>query len=152
MVDGDACGTRRTGPNACNSQAIVVEWQVIADDAPPDQDPSPTKGTYAAGTPLWLAADITIDGQAFPALSVPTRNRIQTVEIWNDLNASGITDRILIGLTGNDGPSGSSISTDLLLPQTFSGDGLDAFGSLVDGPPVSCLDWAPSSSRTRPAP
>jgi len=136
VIGGDACGTGMTGPNACNSQTIVVEWQIFADDAPADQDPSPSKGTYASGSPFWLAADVTINGQAFPVLSVPTLNRNQTVEIWDDLNVSGITDRILIGLTGNDEPGESFISANLLLPETFSGDGLDALGSPFDGAPV----------------
>lgn len=136
VIGGDACGTGSTGTGACDGQTIVVVWQVLADDAPPDQSAEPGRGTYVADAPLFLSAGVTIHAQAFPLLSGPTLNRNQSIDLWDDLNASGITDRILFSLTGSDDGSESFVSSNVLLPQTFSGVGLDVLGTPFDGAPV----------------
>jgi hypothetical protein len=137
VLTGDACGTGQSGPNACNDETIEVAWTIWEDAAPADSDPSPTHGVYAAGSAsLFLVAAVTINGQAFPLLAGATTNRNQTVELWDELNMSGTTDRILLALSGDEGPPESFVSSNLLLGQAIDGDGLDALAGPFAGPPV----------------
>lgn len=137
VIEGDPCGTGMSGPNACNNQEIVVEWRVDDGVAPADAEPSPTYGRYQAGTaPLFLTADVTINGVAFPVFTMATLHRFQSAEILDEINSLGITDGIRLELSGGNQPAQSSITSNVLLGQTFSGDALAVLGGSFAGPPV----------------
>lgn len=137
VIEGDACGTGASGAGACDGETIVVEWQVFAEAAPADQDALADEGHYVAGEELFfLAADVTVAGQSFSMLSTPTQSRSQSVEVWDDLNTAGITDRILLALTVSGDSGESFVSSNLLLGPVFDGDELDAVAGPYAGPPV----------------
>lgn len=137
VTGGDACGTGLTGPNACNGQVIEIVWSIFETLAPADGDPSATThGIYSAGGDLFLAATATINGRTFDSLSGTSPPANQLVQIWDEINTTGVTDRVLIGLDGTIAANSDYLASNLLLGQALAGDDLGQLAGPFTGAPI----------------
>jgi len=138
VQSGDPCLTGTTGPNACNSQLIVMNVVIDTGTAPADTNAAANLGNYRSVTsPGYMTATATINGNTFVAPLA--MNVDHTVDIYDNLDAGGfgILDRVqflVAGVSPGFVDSFTIFPNVLMTSGAFSGDALDVLGDIVGSP------------------